>query len=64
MNIKKDGDRVVILPPPPGMSSDIGNYVDQSFAKFVTGADSVETGWDTYKKQLDQIGLPRYLELQ
>lgn len=45
------------------LRTDITNYVDQMRAKFVIGAESVDSGWDTYLKQLNQIGLSRYLEL-
>jgi putative aldouronate transport system substrate-binding protein len=45
------------------LRTDINNYVDQMRAKFVVGSESVDAGWDNYVKQLNQMGLPKYLEL-
>jgi len=45
------------------LRTDIKNYVDQMRAKFIIGNESVASGWETYQKQLNQIGLPRYMEL-
>ncbi|MCL2834463.1 MAG: extracellular solute-binding protein [Treponema sp.] len=43
--------------------TDINDFVAQSRARFITGADSVNTGWDTYVSRLNQMGLARYLEI-
>ena len=32
-------------------------------ARFIIGDVDIETGWDEYLAELDNIGLPRYLEL-
>lgn len=38
-------------------------YVDECVARFVTGDLDVEKDWDSYLKELDNIGLPYYLEI-
>jgi putative aldouronate transport system substrate-binding protein len=38
--------------------------VETMFARFVIGDASVETDWDSYIAQLENIGLERYLEIQ
>lgn len=43
---------------------DMKTYLDETTAKFITGALSLETDWDTYVKNLDAMGVPRYLELR
>lgn len=41
----------------------LNTYVEESMSKFVTGAASVETDWDTYLSELDKIGLQKYIQL-
>jgi putative aldouronate transport system substrate-binding protein len=41
----------------------IRSFVEQSFAQFVSGALDPESGWDTYLKQLDDLGLKRFLAI-
>lgn len=41
---------------------DIDTYFQQMEAKFITGAESIEKGWDRYVKTLQSIGLDDYLE--
>jgi putative aldouronate transport system substrate-binding protein len=41
----------------------IENYVKQSAAQFITGVKDIEKGWDSYVKELENIGVDRYLEL-
>jgi putative aldouronate transport system substrate-binding protein len=43
--------------------NDIVNYVSQMRARFITGTESITTGWNTYVNNLNQMGLARYLEL-
>jgi putative aldouronate transport system substrate-binding protein len=43
--------------------TDIRDYVEQMRAKFIVGSESIESGWNTYLQQLNQMGLPRYVEL-
>jgi putative aldouronate transport system substrate-binding protein len=46
------------------LEASLTKYVDEMLARFITGDEDVETGWDAYVQTLDQIGLPRYLEIQ
>lgn len=39
------------------------DYINQNALQFVTGAADLETGWDAYVAGLEQLGLPRYLEI-
>ena len=39
------------------------NYVDESLAKFVTGAKDIDAEWDNYLAELEKIGLSTYLEV-
>lgn len=39
------------------------NYVKESIARFITGDLSIETGWDSYLKELSTIGVDRYVEI-
>ena len=41
----------------------IKEYVNQSTAKFITGAMDIDTEWDAYLNQLDKLGLERFLEM-
>lgn len=41
----------------------IENYVDQAFAEFVIGKRNPDKDWDTYLKQLNDLGLAKYLKL-
>lgn len=41
---------------------DIDTYFQQMEAKFITGAESIDQGWDKYVKTLQGIGLEDYLE--
>jgi putative aldouronate transport system substrate-binding protein len=43
--------------------TDIADYVSRSRARFITGDLSIANGWNTYLGQLNQMGLPRYLEI-
>lgn len=39
----------------------IPDFVKQSLAEFVTGARDIEGGWDTYLKELDNMGLQQWI---
>ena len=41
----------------------VNAYRAESFARFVTGDWDLEGDWDAYLRELDQIGLDRYLQL-
>ncbi len=41
----------------------INSYVNESIARFITGDRNIETEWDSYLKELDNMGLKRYIEL-
>ena len=39
------------------------DYVDEMVARFVTGDVDIDEGWDAYLRELDNIGLERYIEI-
>lgn len=39
------------------------NQIDSYFAKFITGELSIEKDWDKYLKELDRLGMSKYMEL-
>ena len=39
------------------------NYVRESMALFIMGQRDIERDWDTYLRELDRMGLTRYLEI-
>ncbi|WP_100405515.1 extracellular solute-binding protein [Bacillus solitudinis] len=41
----------------------VKDYVDQMLARFITGEMNVETEWDNYLHNLDNMGLPRLLQM-
>ena len=43
--------------------SEIKKYCDQMRAQFITGAVDIETGWDTYLKTLDDMGIADVLKV-
>jgi putative aldouronate transport system substrate-binding protein len=45
------------------LRTNISNYVDQNALQFVTGAKDLDKDWDAYVAGLEQLGLPRYLEI-
>ena len=38
-------------------------YVNEMVARFVTGDVDIDDGWDAYLRELDNIGLERYIEI-
>ncbi|MEL5991064.1 ABC transporter substrate-binding protein [Microbacterium phosphatis] len=47
------------------LQTNITSYVNQAQAEFITGQRDIadDGAWDAYKADLEQLGLPRYLEL-
>ena len=45
------------------LANALAEYVKEKKAQWITGAADVEAEWENYLKELDKIGLPRYLEL-
>ena len=45
------------------LQTTIMNYVNESTAAFVTGNKSVETDWDAYIAELNNLGLSDYLAI-
>lgn len=45
------------------ISTDIGNYVKEMKAKWITGESDVNADWEAYKEQLKKMGVDRYLEI-
>ena len=39
------------------------NYVRESMALFIMGQRSIERDWDTYLRELDRMGLPKYIDI-
>ena len=44
--------------------TDITNYFGNMVARFVTGQSDIDAEWDNYLKKLDDMGLPRLLEIE
>ncbi len=44
--------------------TDVGTYVEEMRAKFVTGTEDIETGWEEYVNTLKRMGIERYLEIR
>ena len=42
----------------------ITDYIEQCQAKWIAGQSDIDADWETYKKQLNSLGLERYLELK
>ncbi|GAB4436523.1 MAG: ABC transporter substrate-binding protein [Chloroflexi bacterium OHK40] len=45
------------------LRTNITDYINQNALQFVTGTRDLDTEWDAYVAELEQLGLPRYLEL-
>lgn len=45
------------------LGSTLGEYYEEMFAKFILGEVDLDVDWDSYLKELENIGLSRYLEL-
>lgn len=41
----------------------LGDYIEQESVRFIRGAKSIENDWDAYIRALDELGLPRLLEI-
>lgn len=45
------------------VQTEITDYAKETLVKFITGDMSLEKDWESYKAQLDKLGLPEYLTL-
>ena len=45
------------------LQNSLQTYVNEKIAAWCTGATDIDKEWDSYVKELEQIGLSRYLEL-
>jgi len=43
--------------------TDIDTYINDCFAKFVTGQEDLETGWDAYLANLERMGMNEVLDI-
>ena len=46
------------------LEAGIKKYVDEMMARFILGDADIEAEWETYVQTLNDMGLPRYLEIQ
>ncbi len=46
------------------LSTDIINYLDTAKAQFITGEMDIDASWDEHLKKLDEMGLPRLMEIE
>ena len=46
------------------LQNSINTYVNENQAFFVTGQKSIDRDWDAYVRELDRIGLQRYIAIQ
>ncbi|MHC5269743.1 extracellular solute-binding protein [Enterococcus sp. LJL98] len=42
-------------------ATDLSTYVEQMEAKFITGLESIDKGWDNYVKTIEGMGLEQYI---
>ncbi len=54
----EDAKRITVL------QTDINNYIDQKRAEWVSNQADVEAEWDTYKAQLDKLGLQELITIR
>jgi len=45
------------------IKTDLDSLMEQKMAAWVTGEADIMSEWDSYKSQMDSIGLPRLLEI-
>ena len=41
----------------------IGDFIEQESVRFIRGAKSIDSDWDDYLRSVDDLGLPRLLEI-
>jgi len=46
------------------LEAGIRKYVDEMMTRFISGDADLEAEWETYVQTLQEMGLPRYLEIQ
>ena len=52
-----------VTPEVVELENALRSYVVEMIGRFTIGDADIETGWDDYLAELDNIGLPRYIEL-
>ncbi|WP_202918585.1 hypothetical protein [Streptomyces cavernae] len=45
------------------LQTNIGTFVQQSAVQFISGKKSLDSDWDSYLKNLDQLGLKSFLQI-
>jgi putative aldouronate transport system substrate-binding protein len=45
------------------LQTNLGTYIQQSAVQFITGEKSLDSDWDSYLDELDDLGLDRFLEI-
>ncbi|MER5182256.1 hypothetical protein ABT009_28540 [Streptomyces sp. NPDC002896] len=45
------------------LQTNIGTFVQQSAVQFITGKKSLDSDWDSYVKNIDKLGLERFLQI-
>ncbi|MBA2951250.1 extracellular solute-binding protein [Streptomyces himalayensis] len=45
------------------LQTNIGTFIQQSNVQFITGRKSLDADWDTYKADLEKLGLKQFLKL-
>ena len=45
------------------IANSLNSYVREKIALWCTGAEDVDKAWDSYLKELENIGLSKYLEI-
>ncbi|MBB3111723.1 putative aldouronate transport system substrate-binding protein [Paenibacillus phyllosphaerae] len=43
------------------LATNLKSYIDQSALQFITGQRSLDTGWERYVEELEQMGLSKYV---
>jgi putative aldouronate transport system substrate-binding protein len=47
-----------------GLTTDVVSYAKNQLARWISGDGSVNAEWDAYLRELDKLGLQRYLEMK
>ena len=46
------------------LQAPIKDYIDQKAAEWISGQSDIETDWDSYCQQLNNLGLQKYVEIR
>ena len=46
------------------IQTSIKNYLDQKMAEWISGQSDIDTDWDGYLKQFDNLGLQKYIKIR